>query len=534
MTDQQYSKLRIGDKLPEEYANYMPNDKGKRRAGIILHPTSLPGNYGIGELGSEARAFVDWLFAAGMQLWQMLPVGPPDPMYWSPYSGTDANCGWPLLISIDELIAEGLVDEKDAPPKVPIADVDYPKVMAAKTPVLKFAAGRLLGDSKFTELKKQMENFRKSNPWIEESAVFDVARNLPELSQSAWWDWPEDLRFRKGDAMRKFKEQHKVAIDEFIAIQFLFDRQWQALKAYANGKGIKIVGDMPIYVGGHSADVWSNQGLFELDPKTGVPALVSGVPPDAFSETGQLWGSPLYKWSAHKNERYAWWCQRMGRALKLYDETRIDHFRGFAGYWSVDGKAETAMGGHWVKGPGVELFDAMKAKLGSVPILAEDLGVITTDVVQLREAIGAPGMVVLQFAWGGGPANVHLPHQHYPNCFCYSGTHDNETTVGWWQNTQEGDREYLKFYLKTDGNDIAWVMINAAMQSVANSAVLVMQDVMRLDNSARMNTPGKAAGNWGWRMGDSGVFERLANEAVALRRLAGLANRLAPGAEFTA
>lgn len=528
-TSEMYEKAAIADALPIEYANFMPKNAGKRRAGVILHPTSLPGPYGIGELGAEARTFVDWLADAGLMVWQLLPIGPPDPQFYSPYSSTDANCGNPLMISIDELIKEGLLQQDEAPNHVPVGNVDYPAVMAAKIPCLQKAANRLLTDDRFKGLRDEMNAFRHANKWIEDSAIFDVARNLPDLSQMAWWDWPEGLRFKKADAVQEFSIQHKQAIDEFIATQFLFERQWQAVKAYANAKNIKIVGDMPIYVGGHSADVWSNQTLFELSP-TGAPALVSGVPPDAFSETGQLWGSPLYKWKAHKDENYAWWCQRMGRALQLYDETRIDHFRGFAGYWCVEGTAETAMGGKWVKGPGLDLFNALKDKLGAVPIMAEDLGVITTDVNDLRKSIGAPGMVVLQFAWGSGPDNVHLPHNHYENCFVYPGTHDNETAVGWWQGSaNDADKKSLCEYLKTDGRDVAWDLIRAGMMSCAASCVIMMQDILRLDNSARMNSPGKAAGNWMWRLGDSSVWERIKQEGNDLKALAHASNRLPPG-----
>lgn len=522
---EQYSKAKLGAELPKEYENYLPNSEKPRRAGVILHPTSLPGPYGIGELGSEARKFVDWLESAGLTCWQMLPICPPDPMFWSPYSGTDANTGFPMLISVDDLVAEGLVDEKDKPPTVPIADVDYPSVVAAKNPVLGFAAARLLNDKKFADLKKEMEAFRKNNPWIEDSAMFEVARNLEGLNMCAWWDWPVDFRKRKPAALAEFQKEHKDAIDTYVAIQFFFDRQWKALKKYANSKSIDIIGDMPIYVGGHSADVWANQDLFEVDEATGVPTLVSGVPPDAFSETGQLWGSPLYKWDKHKAEGYKWWCQRMARALELYDETRIDHFRGFAGYWQVAGDAETAMDGKWIKGPGTDLFEALNKKLGKVPILAEDLGVITQDVNELRQAIGAPGMVVLQFGWGSGPNNVHLPHNHYKNSFCYAGTHDNETAVGWYHGSAgPADKEYIQKYYSTNGQDIAWVFITSCMKSVADTSIFLMQDVLRLDNSARMNSPGKAAGNWGWRMSNS--WEGLQNEAQNLRWLAGISNRL--------
>ncbi|GLC51147.1 4-alpha-glucanotransferase dpe1, chloroplastic/amyloplastic [Pleodorina starrii] len=515
-----------GDKLGPDYDKQLPSyDKG-RRAGILLHPTSLPGPYGIGELGDEARRFVDWLADAGMTCWQLLPLVPPDPMYYSPYAGTDAACGNPLVISIQELIKDGLLEPSETPPRVPVGDVDFPAVAAAKTPLLQTAARRLLRDDRFARLRDEYLAFRSAHPWIEDSAAFDVARNLPELCMLAWWEWPEPLRLRQPAALQEFREQNKDAIDEFVAIQYFFEKQWKAVRSYANSRGIKIIGDMPIYVGGHSADVWSNRHLFELN-EAGLPAEVSGVPPDAFSATGQLWGSPLYRWPAHKEEGYQWWTNRMARTLELYDECRIDHFRGFAGYWSVDARESTAMNGVWRQGPGLELFTAMTKALGAVPILAEDLGVITRDVVELREAIGAPGMVVLQFAWGGGPGNVHLPHNAYENCFVYPGTHDNETAVGWFRSSaNETDRAYIRSYLRTDGSDIAWDFIRACMAAVPRTCVMMLQDVMRLDNSARMNTPGTAAGNWRWRVGDRDVWEGLRGAAADLRRLANDTNRL--------
>lgn len=519
-------KVDPGTDLGKDYDTHIPDWDKKRRAGIILHPTSLPGPYGIGEIGQDARSFVDWLQSAGMQCWQVLPLVPPDPMYYSPYSGLDSNCGNPLLISIDDLISDGLLDPSDAPPHVPVADVDFPTVAATKFPLLKKAANKLLNDPSTAALKEEFKQFRKENSWVEDSAVFDILRQQPELSELAWWEWPEELRFRKEGAMKETRQKFEAEIDEFIAIQFLFDRQWKAIKAYANSKGVKVIGDMPIYVGGHSADVWAHQGLFDLT-EDGSPAVVSGVPPDAFSETGQLWGSPLYRWKAHQKQNYEWWAHRLGRALQLYDETRIDHFRAFAGYWEVDAKAETAMEGTWRRGPGLELFTALKKKLGALPILAEDLGVITSDVVALREEIGAPGMVVLQFAWGGGTNNVHLPHMHYENSFCYPGTHDNETSVGWWRGSATPvDKGYLQSYLETDGADIAWLFIRVAMQSVSRTSIFMMQDVMRLDNSARMNKPGVAKGNWAWRMGDRGVWQRLAGEAEGLLKLADRYDRL--------
>eukprot|EP01026_Neomeris_dumetosa_P025558 TRINITY_DN21030_c0_g1_i3.p1 TRINITY_DN21030_c0_g1~~TRINITY_DN21030_c0_g1_i3.p1 ORF type:complete len:325 (-),score=42.78 TRINITY_DN21030_c0_g1_i3:168-1082(-) len=288
---------------------------------------------------------------------------------------------------------------------------------------------------------------------------------------------------------------------------------------YANDRGVSIIGDMPIYVGGQSADVWANRNLFELG-ETGEPEFVSGVPPDAFSATGQLWGSPLFAWKAHQQEGYKWWAQRLRRAFQLFDETRIDHFRGFAGFWSVAATEETAMNGCWRQGPGIDLFNALQKQLGQVPIIAEDLGVITNDVVKLRQAIDAPGMVVLQLAWGAGGRNTHLPHLHYENSVCYPGTHDNETAIGWWKDSAtEKDKVFLKAYLGQDGTDLGWTFIRESMKSVSRTCMFMMQDIMRLDNSARMNSPGKAAGNWAWRVGDSDVWERLSKEASDLNEM---------------
>jgi 4-alpha-glucanotransferase len=327
-----------------------------------------------------------------MQLWQVLPLVPPDPEYFSPYSGLDANCGNPLLVSCDALVTEGLLTAEDleqaqaqlgsgGDPSL----VDFAAVAAAKAPLLQKAARALLSGPRFQALRDLgFRRWRRANTWVEDSALFDCLRRRPDLEGKAWWEWPEPLRFRREDALAAERQRHRRAIDEFAAVQFLFDRQWAALKAYANSRGVGIVGDMPIYVGGMSADVWANPHLFELDKQTLAPAAVSGVPPDAFSATGQLWGSPLYRWPAHAKEGYSWWAGRMARHMQLFDETRVDHFRAFAGYWSVAADAETAMGGEWRAGPGKALFDALEKKLGKVPILAEDLGVITTDVVELR------------------------------------------------------------------------------------------------------------------------------------------------------
>eukprot|EP00887_Chlorella_sp_A99_P003420 scaffold7.g3420.t1 len=560
--------VQPGDDLPPDYGEPKPNPPKHRRAGVVLHPTSLPGKYGIGEIGAEAKRFVDWLAGAGMQLWQVLPLVPPETSYWSPYSGLDGLCGNALLIPLDELAELGLLSPSELPPPAPPAPhADFPAVHAAKAPLLAAAAARLLGDPAHAGLRAELEAFRGANPWVEQSALFSVLAGLPELAGRAWWDWAPAFRDRDPDTLARARAEHAEEISTFIALQFLFDRFWKDVKSYANARGIRLVGDMPIYVGGHSADVWASRRLFELTAE-GRPALVSGVPPDAFSETGQLWGSPLYDWNAQAADGYRrvrgggglragrrrelgvgregqgglswgvaapmelWWIQRFERSMQLYDETRVDHFRAFAGYWAVEAWRETAMIGTWKRGPGAELFEKLEEALGEIPILAEDLGVITPDVHALRLAIGAPGMIVLQarrsrrFAWGGGPTNTHLPHNIYENCFVYPGTHDNQTTVGWWQNgAQPYERTLIREYTGMTGDDLAWTFIHEAFKSVARTA-----DIMRLDDRARMNTPGRAAGNWTWRVGDSGVWEQLRPEQAALRHMIEQCDRLAPGA----
>ncbi|KAL4434072.1 hypothetical protein ABPG75_000513 [Micractinium tetrahymenae] len=522
--------LQPGDDLPEEYGNPGPNPPKNRRAGVVLHPTSLPGKYGMGEIGAEAFRFVDWLAETGMQLWQLLPLVPPESTYWSPYSGLDALCGHTLLIPLEELAEMGLLRSEELPGEQAVQlHADFSAVAEWKVPLLDKAALRLLQGAEFESLRAQMQAFRTENAWVEQSALFSVLTEQPELAGKAWWDWPAAFRDRDPDTMAKARADNAERINTFIALQFLFDHFWKSLKSYANARGIGLVGDMPIYVGGQSADVWANRDLFELQPD-GTPALVSGVPPDAFSATGQLWGSPLYDWKAHAAEGFAWWRQRIARSMQLYDETRIDHFRAFAGYWAVAADAETAMVGTWKKGPGVDLFQALEDSLGSVPILAEDLGVITRDVVALRQAIGAPGMVVLQFAWGGGPTNTHLSHNIYDNCFVYPGTHDNQTAVGWWkQGAQVEEKALIRRYTGMTDDDVAYCFIREALKSCAQTAVVTMQDIMRLDDTARMNTPGRAAGNWTWRVGGSDVWRQLRDEQAQLRGWIQEYDRAPPG-----
>jgi len=513
----------------------------------------------VGDLGPEAYAFADWLHEAGAQvregatwlqsgasrrltallapaqIWQVLPLVPPDADYWSPYSGRDAHCGNPLLISLELLADDGLLQASELPAAQPVGACAFEAYAAVAEPLLARAAQRLLagGSAGLTVLQKEYRQFREhpeTASWLEPAALFAaIGTSHPSLAKLSWWEWPEELKSRQPAALARVRHDHKAEVDVFCVIQFLFDRQWRRLKQYANGRGVKLVGDMPIYVGGHSADVWCHPHLWTLGAD-GLPGSVSGTPPDAFSETGQLWGSPLYDWPQHEAEGYRWWSSRLGRAFSLHDEVRIDHFRGLAGYWSVPASAPTALSGCWKLGPGLSFFQGIQKRLGPLPLVAEDLGVITADVVALRTAIGAPGMAVLQFGWDGNPGNPHLPHNHYANSFVYPGTHDNETMAGWFTGTSPVDRANFVAYLGSDGSDPAWDAIRMCLMSVSGTVVVAMQDVLRLGNEARMNTPGVAAGNWAWRVGPAGVFSTLHKEARDLRSLAARYGRLPHGA----
>ena len=527
-----------GEPVPEGYTEMFPASPDPRRAGVIMHPTSLPGSYGIGDMGSEAYAFVDWLAEAKMQIWQVLPLVPPGrPIpgvredYWSPYSGRDAHCGNTLIISLAELVKDGLLQSDELPhPYNTSGDVDFNKVAERNEPLIAKAATRLVEKPDDDALKVDFNAWRarpEIEVWLKEAALFDAICKTPELLGKDWWDWPEDLRTRDAEALEKKRKMSVASIDEFCATQFLFDKQWLAIKAYANSKGIALVGDMPIYVGGHSADVWANQNLFLLGSDC-KPTAVAGVPPDAFSEDGQLWGNPLYDWPAHETEDYSWWAGRLGRALELHDEVRIDHFRAFAAYYSIPAGASTAKTGQWLVGPGEKFFKGIEAALGGAPIVAEDLGVITEDVVALREGINAPGMVVLQFAWGDDVRSPHLLHNHYENSFCYPGTHDNETTQGWYDNQDDSTKLRLANYAGiNDAEGAAWGFIRLGMSSVSKACVFAMQDVLSLGNEARMNTPGVADGNWAWRVGPPGAFADASAEAKKLAKLADAYQRVA-------
>ncbi|KAG2711747.1 hypothetical protein I3760_04G091000 [Carya illinoinensis] len=520
----------VGEDLPLDYGDWFPkrDPSDRRRAGVLLHPTSLRGPHGIGDFGDEAFRFVDWLYDAGCSVWQVLPLVPPGRKAneeGSPYSGQDANCGNTLLISLEELVKDGLLMEEELPKPVDADSVNFSTVADLKDPLIAKAAERLVLSE--GELKSQLEAFRRDpniSSWLEDAAYFAAIDN--SINAFSWYEWPEPIKNRHLAALENIYQSKKDFIDNFIAQQFLFQRQWQKVRSYAQMKGISIMGDMPIYVGYHSADVWANKKHFLLN-RNGFPHLVSGVPPDAFSATGQLWGSPLYDWKAMERDGFSWWIRRIRRAQDLYDEFRIDHFRGFAGFWAVPSEAKVAMVGRWKVGPGKSLFDAISRGVGKINIIAEDLGVITKDVVQLRKSIGAPGMAVLQFGFGSDADNPHLPHNHERNQVVYTGTHDNDTIQGWWDVLKQEEKSNVLNYLPiTEEDHISWALIQSVLSSVAKTAIIPMQDVLGLGNSARMNIPATQFGNWSWRLPSSTSFDNLEPEAMKLRNMLSMYGRL--------
>jgi 4-alpha-glucanotransferase len=494
-----------------------------RAAGVLLHPTSLPSRHGIGDVGAGARAFVDWLAAAGCTRWQILPLVPPGAGF-SPYASQSSLAGNPLLIDLDELVARGALSaEEVAPPRHFNPDrIEWDAVVAWKSERIARACDRLNQQDAGRALR---EAFRAKHPWVEDDALFVAIKATQQ--QRAWWEWPQALKDRDPAALQEARVELKEAVERRIMEQAIFDLQWHALAAYARGKGVRFIGDIPIYVGDDSVDVWANRRFFQLNAY-GQPTHVAGCPPDAFSETGQWWGSPLYRWDEMAKDGHAWWVQRLKRNLELTDIVRIDHFRGFAGYWSIPADAEDARAGQWLDGPGLALFRDFQRALGDdLPIIAEDLGVITPDVEELRETVGLPGMKILQFAFGAGHDQAYLPHHHVENSVVYTGTHDNNTTLGWWLAESEGTRQHVRRYLDRDehvsGHDVVWGLIRLTLLSVAHTAVVPFQDILTLDGGARMNLPGEADGNWSWRVRIEAFHENLSNR---LRPLVELGDRL--------
>jgi len=470
----------------------------QRSAGILLHPTSLPGPYGIGDIGPEAIKWIDFLADSGFGLWQVLPLGPTG-FGDSPYQCFSAFAGNPYLISPEILLSENLLhsdDLVDHPQFIP-GSVDFGAIIPWKLGVLDRAYIRYKNIST-SKVRKQYDEFIKKNAkWLDDFALFMALKEAH--GGGSWVDWPLSLRSRYPKALEEAKRTYVEAINRQKFRQFLFFKQWSSLRAYAASKNILIIGDIPIFVAHDSAEVWANPDLFYLDDD-GNPTFVAGVPPDYFSKTGQLWGNPLYRWGIHADNGYQWWLDRMRAVLQLVDIVRLDHFRGYAGYWEVPAGEETAERGRWVPGPGADFFQTIRDRLGDLPIIAEDLGEITPDVFELRDKFNLPGMKIIQFAFTGDPEEAFLPHNHVKNCVVYTGTHDNDTSRGWYLRVSEEERNFCRRYLNSDGHDIAWDMIRAAWSSVAVITLAPIQDILDLGNEARMNYPGNPSGNWTWRL----------------------------------
>lgn len=493
-----------------------------RQSGILLPISSIPSKYGIGSFSKEAYEFVDFLVEAGQKLWQILPLGPTG--YGdSPYQSFSTFAGNPYFIDLDEFIELGYITREDCDrlnfgtnPEY----VDYGQLYNNRYLVLEKAYDSALAEG--LEEDEEYQAFLKENKyWLTDYALYRTVKRA--FDNACWTEWDEDIRLRRPAAIKRYSKEYAYEIGFYYFLQYFFTKQWKALKAYANEKGIEIVGDIPIYVAFDSADSWANPELFQLDEEN-LPIGVAGCPPDAFSETGQLWGNPLYNWEYHKETKYAWWLKRIAHCYELYDVVRIDHFRGFDEYWFVPYGDETAQNGHWEPGPGIELFMAMKRKFGKLQVIAEDLGFLTPSVLQLLEDTGFPGMKVLQFAFGGDAKNLYLPHNHKQNCVVYTGTHDNETTVGWYHNLNDWTRGHVnKYFGLADGKDINWKFIQVALSSVADTVVIPMQDYLGLGNEARINTPSSLGKNWEWRMKKDACTQEL---AAKMKELAIIYGRL--------
>jgi 4-alpha-glucanotransferase len=488
----------------------------RRSAGILLHPTSLPGPYGIGDLGQPAYDWVDFLAKAHQTWWQILPLGPTG--YGdSPYQCFSAFAGNANLISPDLLVRDGLIHQHDLEGiHFQAASVDFGPVIEFKNKMLRRACENFRAGST-SSLKLEFEAFcRAKSSWLDDFALFMALRDAH--GGKSWLEWPPDYALPKPEMIRKARRELADTIFLHQFRQFLFFRQWWNVKIYAKERGIHLIGDVPIFVAADSADVWSHPHLFWLDEK-GRPTVVAGVPPDYFSKTGQLWGNPLYNWQAVKKSNYEWWIARIRAALEQVDFIRLDHFRGFEAYWEIPAGMPTAEIGRWVPGPGADLFQALRQSLGELPLLAEDLGVITPEVESLRDQLGLPGMRILQFAFDEGPTNPYLPHQYEANTVVYTGTHDNDTTRGWYESLPKKEAQFLHRYLNREDPDIVWNLIRLAWSSVADFALAPLQDVLSLGTQARMNTPAKPAGNWRWRFAPDVVTDRTADRLADITEL---------------
>jgi len=495
-----------------------------------MHPTSLPGRFGIGDLGDEAYRFVDFLVASGQSLWQVLPLGPTG-FGDSPYQCFSAFAGNTMLISPERLVKEGLLTAEDLerPPAFSEDKVDYGNAITLKNALLKEAFERFKRTAD-TSLRTYFQSFtHQASSWLEDYALYRALKD--EQNGKAWNQWEPKFVRRDTAALTSARERLSEQVEAQKFYQFLFFRQWAALKAYCHEHGVKLVGDIPIFIARDSVDVWMNPDQFKLD-EAGNPLVVAGVPPDYFSATGQLWGNPIYNWERMLADGFRWWIERVRATLEVFDIVRVDHFRGFAASWEIPGKDKTAERGRWVNVPGRELFTAIKGALGDLPIIAEDLGVITPDVEALRDDFELPGMRILQFAFGGDTLNMDLPHNYIKNCVVYTGTHDNDTTVGWFTSVAgegstrdakqiERERQLCLDYLDSDGREIHWDLIRAVLASVADTAIIPLQDLLGLGNDARMNLPNSTSGNWAWRYKAGALTDEVARRLQRMTEVYG-------------
>lgn len=501
----------------------------RRAAGILAHITSLPSPFGIGDIGPSSYSFLDFLHEAGQGYWQILPVGPTNPVFDnSPYMSTSAFAGSPLLISPDLLYRHQLISRKnlDDHPEFSPYFTEFSKVITYKTKLLHEAFAN------FSPKKEPLYRFFVAQaPWLDDYALYMVLKN--KYAQTSWDRWPTDIASRNPEALALIKKKERKAINYYRFEQFEFFRQWQELHNKVRELNIRLFGDLPIYVGFDSADVWANQEIFTLDQKTLTPSFVAGVPPDYFSNTGQRWGNPLYRWNSKdksvRQHLLEWWTQRFARVFSLFDMVRIDHFRGFESYWSIPADEKTAVNGKWLKGPGKPFFQEIFSRLGRLDIVAEDLGEITPAVIKLRDDLKFPGMKILQFAFDNNPGNSFLPYNFTtPNCVVYTGTHDNDTTVGWYLSDKIDDatRAWIKEFANRDQGDLRGIhhdLIHVAQASTATLAITPLQDILGFGSDCRMNTPSTTSGNWIWRCAPEFFTSEVSGR---LRRMAELFGRL--------
>lgn len=489
----------------------------KRGSGILLHITSLPSPYGIGTFGKDAYEFVDFLERAGQKYWQILPLGMTS--YGdSPYQSFSSYAGNPYFIDLDLLVDEGILDKEELSDMEFVGDetqVDYERIFLDRIPFLRLIYNRVKKD-----IGQEILKFKENNiDWIDDYSLYMAVKT--NFNLKSWQDWDEDIRLRKPEAIKYYKDNFQDEINFWVYVQYEFFKQWNRLKKYANDRGIKIIGDIPIYVAEDSADIWANSDLFLLDDDN-RPLKVAGCPPDAFSETGQLWGNPIYNWEVMEEKGFEWWVKRIEGNYKLYDIVRIDHFRGFESYWEVPYGEKTAVNGEWIKGPGMKLFNVIKRELGDIHVIAEDLGFLTQEVLDFREESGYPGMKVLQFAFDVREESDHLPHSYDANCVIYTGTHDNDTANGWFENADEDDVKYATQYLNLNEKEgYNWGFIRGAWSSVGNVAIAQMQDFLGLGTEARMNIPSTLGGNWLWRLKKGQLTGDLADKIYRMTKLYG-------------